>query len=452
MPRPAPLKLLARGALFLLAALASGLARTTPTDHNQTRSNWPQWRGPLGTGESPDGRPPLMWSETENLRWKTPLVGQGHSSPVTWGNRVFLTATEAHGEKLPTPEQPPGAHNNLDPTHKLRFLALCHDFQNGKLIWKTLLRDAQPHQSTHESATWASASPVTDGHRLYAFFGSNGLYCLNAEDGKLLWQKDLGDMQVKHGHGEGASPALHGNTLIVNWDHEGDSFVVALDKLTGKERWRQARPDEPTSWASPVIAVVDEKPQAIASGTGAIRGYDLASGKVLWSCPGLSNNVVATPVFADGILYAGSSYDTQAMLALRLSGARGDLSATEHLLWSRRHRTPYVPSPLLHRGHLYFLRHYQAILTRLEGPTGKEPNGPFRLPGLLNLYASPVAADGRLYFTDQQGATLVLSADPAPKPLALNQLDDSFNASAAIVGNSILLRGAKHLYRLAHSK
>jgi len=261
----------------------------------------------------------------------------------------------------------------------------------------------------------------------------------------------LGDMLVKHGHGEGASPALFGDTLIVNWDHEGDSFVVALDKNTGKQRWRQAR-DEPTSWASPIIAEVNGKPQAIVSGTSAIRGYDLSTGEVVWHCGGLSNNVVATPVYAKGVLYAGSSYEIQSMLALSLKGAKGDLAGTDHVLWQLRRRTPYVPSPLYYREHLYFLRHYQAILTRLKGKTGEEPSGPFRLPGILNLYASPVAAAGRIYLTDQQGATLVLSADENPEPLALNRLDDSFNASAAIIGDSIILRGRKLLYRVAESE
>ena len=255
-------------------------------------------------------------------------------------------------------------------------------------------------------------------------------------------------MHVKHGHGEGASPALFGNSLVVNWDHEGDSFIVALDKRTGNERWKKPR-DEPTSWTSPVIALVEGKPQVIVSGTTAIRGYDLVTGEVIWHCSGLSNNVVASPVFSDGILYAGSSYEIQSMLALNLKGAKGDLKKTDHVLWTRQHRTPYVPSPLFYKGHLYFLRHYQAILTRVVGPTGEEPNGPIRLPGILNLYASPVAANGRIYFTDQQGVTLVISWDKAPEILSVNRLDDSFNASAALVGDSIILRGKNFLYRLA---
>ncbi len=425
---------------------------TTKAKASQTQAEsllfWPQWRGPLATGEAPHASPPLDWNETKNVRWKIPLPYQGHSSPVIWGNRIFLTGTIAGGDPLPVPEQPPGAHNNIDPEQALRFTVACINLKDGSLVWEKTVRNAQPHQSTHESSNWATASPVTDGERVFAFFGSNGLYALDL-NGTVLWEKDFGDMQVKHGHGEGASPALFGNILVVNWDHEGDSFVAALDKGTGSERWRKTR-DEPTSWASPVIAQIDGKPQVIVSGTTAVRGYDLETGEVIWHCGGLSDNVVASPLVAHEILYAGSSYNIQSMMALNLKGAKGNLRKSPHELWTRRHRTPYVPSPLFYKGHLFFLRHYQAILTRVVGITGEEPNGPIRLPGILNLYASPVAADGRIYFTDQRGVTLVISWNKTPEILSLNRLDDSFNASAALVGDSIILRGKKSLYRLAH--
>ncbi|MFP6900584.1 MAG: PQQ-binding-like beta-propeller repeat protein [Opitutales bacterium] len=428
-----------------IGSLALGVEPTTTNKPKlDPLEQWGQWRGPLSTGEAPKGNPPLEWSEKKNLRWKTAIPGSGHASPIVWGDQVFLLSAVAHGEKLEVPEQPPGAHNNLDPEKKTKFVVLALSRRTGEIIWEQVVRNTQPHQSAHESGTWASASPVTDGERVYAFFGSNGLYCLSV-DGKLLWERDFGDMQVKHGHGEGASPALHGDTLVVNWDHEGDSFVVALDAKTGKERWRQSR-DEVTTWATPVIVVVDGKPQAIVSGSAAVRGYDLATGKIIWSCGGLSQNVVASPVAADGLLFAGSSYEKQALMAIRLTGAKGDLTGTHRVLWSRRQRTSYVPSPLLYRNHLYFLRHYQAILTRLVAKSGEEPSGPFRLPGLLNLYASPVAAAGRIYLTDQQGVTLILDDKAELKVLGVNRLDETINASAAIAGNQLFLRGAKHLY------
>ena len=434
----------------MLRTLTTALLLAMPATGGEPLQYWPQWRGPLGTGEAPRANPPTQWSEKTNIAWKTPLPGSGHSTPVAWGDHIFLTATEPHGDKLgPPPPQPSGAHNNIDAARKHKFLVLAISRKSGKILWQRAVRDDRPHGSTHESGTWASPSPVTDGQHTFAFFGSNGLYCLDYE-GQLRWQRDLGNMTVKHGHGEGASPALHRDTLVVNWDHEGDSFLAAFDKHTGKERWRQPR-DEPTSWASPIIAMDGGRAQAIVCGSKAIRGYDLETGKVLWSCAGLSNNVVATPVFADGILYAGSSYDTRNFLAIRIAGARGDLTGSERILWSSRLRPPYVPSPLLYKDTLYYLRHYQNILTRRTAKTGEEPLGPFRLPGVLNLYASPVAADGRIYLTDQQGATLVIGHDN-PRPLSINRLDEGINASAAIIGDDLLLRGTRHLYCIRKTK
>ena len=255
-------------------------------------------------------------------------------------------------------------------------------------------------------------------------------------------------MQTKHAHGEGSSPALHGDTLIINWDHEGQSFVIAFDKRTGEERWRVAR-EEVTSWATPIVVEHGGKPQLIISGTNRVRGYDLPTGNVIWECGGLSANIVASPVSADGMVYAASSYDTRAMLAIRLNGAKGDITGTDQVVWRRRRGTPYVPSPLLYGDSLYFLRHYQGILSRVHAKTGEERTGPFRLGGIRNVYASPVGAANRLYITDRQGATLVMSHADLPKMLAVNRLDDSFSASAAVAGGELFLRGQRNLYCIA---
>jgi len=417
---------------------------------NAAPANWGQWRGPLGNGFAPNADPPTEWSEKKNVRWKTPLPGLGHSSPVVWGDLVFITTAVPRGEKLPVPKQPPGAHNNLDPFHKLRFIVLAVNRATGKIAWQKIVQTAQPHQSTHESGTWASNSPVTDGGHVIASFGSAGIYCLEAKSGKLVWKKDLGKMQVKHGHGEGASPVLHGNTVVINWDHEGDSFVIALDKATGKILWRKPR-NEPTSWSTPIIVEHAGKPQLIISATTAVRGYDLATGKILWHIGGLPHNVVASPVHANGIVYAGASYEKRTMLAIKLAGAKGDLTGTDNILWTRRAATPYVPSPLLMPDNtLYFFHHYQGFLSKVNGLTGKD-SGPFRL-GRRNFYASPVAAKNRVYLTGRAGSTLVLSHAPEPKLLTQNKLNDSFSASPAIAGNSIFLRGEKFLYRVEQPK
>ena len=408
-------------------------------------AQWGQWRGPLATGAAPKADPPVEWSETKNIRWKTKLPGLGHSSPVVWGSLVFVTTAEMTGAKKPfTGVTPDGAHNNMNPLFDHQFAVMAIDRQTGAVVWRRTVATRQPHESTHESATWASNSPVTDGEQVLSFFGSNGLYCLDT-GGRLLWSRDLGDMQVKHGHGEGASPLLHGETVVVNWDHEGASVIVALAKRTGEELWRQPR-DEVTSWATPIVVTHDGQAQVVVSGTRRVRGYDLKTGAVIWEAGGLPGNIVASPVGADGMVFAAGSYEKQTLLAIRLTGAKGELTGTQQIAWQKNRSTPYVPSPLLYDGWLYYLRHYQGVLSRVNAKTGDEPSGPFRLGSVFNIYSSPVAAAGRIYVTDRNGKTLVMSNDAEPKALTLNKLDDRFSASAALVGDAIFLRGEKFLY------
>ena len=435
----------------LLAAcgFVTRLASAGDALDNRPQRNWPQWRGPLSTGVSPDGDPPVTWNEAEgkNIRWKTEIPGRGHSSPVVWGDRIFLTTAIPFGDPLPArPSTAPGNHDNLPVTQRHLFVALAVSRSSGKVLWQKTLREALPREQGHYTASLASNSPVTDGEHLFAFFGSFGLYCLDL-DGNLVWKADFGPMQSLHGHGEGSSPALFQETLIVNWDHEGQSFIVALDKSTGQPRWKAKR-DEVTSWASPIIVEHAGKPQVIVSGTSRVRGYDLANGKVLWECGGLSSNIVASPVSADGLLFAGSSYDKRALLAIRLDGASGDITGTEQVAWRRTRGTPYVPSPLLYDDGLYFLTHYQGILSRVDTRSGKDDPGPFRLDGIGNVYSSPVAAAGRIYVTDLDGTTIVVKSGPAPRVLSLNRLAEPISASAAIAGRQLIMRGEKHLYCL----
>ena len=390
-------------------------------------AQWGQWRGPLATGAAPKADPPVEWSETKNIRWKTKLPGLGHSSPVVWGSLVFVTTAEMTGAKKPfTGVTPDGAHNNMNPLFDHQFAVMAIDRQTGAVVWRRTVATRQPHESTHESATWASNSPVTDGEHVLSFFGSNGLYCLDT-GGRLLWSRDLGDMQVKHGHGEGAS------------------VIVALAKRTGEELWRQPR-DEVTSWATPIVVTHDGQAQVVVSGTRRVRGYDLKTGAVIWEAGGLPGNIVASPVGADGMVFAAGSYEKQTLLAIRLTGAKGELTGTQQIAWQKNRSTPYVPSPLLYDGWLYYLRHYQGVLSRVNAKTGDEPSGPFRLGSVFNIYSSPVGAAGRIYVTDRNGKTLVMSNDAEPKALTLNKLDDRFSASAALVGDAIFLRGEKFLY------
>jgi outer membrane protein assembly factor BamB len=416
-----------------------GLSKSDPA------ANWPQWRGPLGTGVAPAADPPIEWSESKGIRWKTELPGLGHSTPIVWGDRVFVTTAVPYGEPLePHYSTASGAHDNLPVTHRYQFEVIALNRDDGRILWRKIVHKQLPLEAGHYTGSLASNSPVTDGEHLFAFFGSHGLYCLDF-DGKIRWELNLGQMQSLHGHGEGSSPVLYRDTLIVNWDHEGESFVTALNKLTGQTQWKVRR-QEITSWATPIIVEHTGRPQLIISGTNRVRAYDLENGSVLWECGGLSSNVVASPVAADGMVYVGSSYDKRALLAIRLDGSRGDITGSKQVAWTRSRGTPYVPSPLLYEDSLYFLTHYQGIMTRVAAKSGEERPGAMRLGGIGDVYSSPVAAAGRVYVTDRNGATIVISHSDVPRIMALNQLDDHFSASAALVDRELFLRGEKHLY------
>jgi outer membrane protein assembly factor BamB len=397
---------------------------------------------------SPDGDPPLRWSEKQNVRFKVALDGDGLATPVVWGDRIYVLSAASL-------ESGPGAKPATDaagvPLVRQRYLVAAYDRRDGSLAWQRVAVERTPHESRHLESGWATASPVTDGERLYAFFGSRGLYCLDLA-GEVVWEKDLGRMQTLHAHGEGSSPVLHRDTLIVCWDHEGDSFLYALDKHTGAQRWKVAR-DEETSWSTPLIVEHEGGPQVVVSATRRVCGYDLRTGALLWQCAGLSRNVVSSPVAGHGMVIAGNSYDWQAMLAIRLAGARGDITDTAHLAWKLNRLTPYVSSPLLYDDTLYFLRHNQNVLSRLD-PVSGEPRGePLRLDGIRDfIFASPVGAAGRLYITARDGVTVVLRHDRDNAPLALNRLDDVFSASPALVDRELYLRGEKFLYCIAEAE
>jgi len=387
----------------------------------------------------------VEWSENKNIRWRITLPGSGHSTPIVWDDRVFITTSVPYGDALePRYSSAPGAHDNAPLTHPHRFVVIAVRRSDGKILWQRTVHQQLPHEAGHSTASLASNSPVTDGEHLFAYFGSRGLYCLDL-DGNLKWTKDLGKMQTKHGHGEGSSPTLYGDVLVTNWDHEGQSFIVAFNKRTGKPMWKVAR-EEPTSWATPIVVEHDGATQVIISGTNRVRGYNLVTGRVIWECSGLSANIVASPVAADGMVYAGSSYVKRALIAIRLDGARGDITGSDQVVWTRTRGTPYVPSLLLYGDSLYFISHYQGVLSRVNAKTGKDQPGPFRLPSIGNVYASPVGAADRVYVTDRSGTTLVISHQDSPRVLALNQLDDSFSASAAVVGRELFLRGQRNLY------
>ena len=332
---------------LLLAALLIPVSADNGVSCDPLSSGWAQWRGPLALGASPDANPPVEWSETKNIRWKISLPGKGHSSPIVLGDAIYVLAAAPKGEALPAVhDSAPGVHDSVPVTHRHEFMVFALARNDGRVLWKTVVREEFPHEGGHVTGSQVSNSPVSDGELLYAFFGSRGLYCLDLK-GKVIWQKDLGKMQTLHAHGEGSSPVIHRNKLIVNWDHEGDSFLYAFDKRSGNQLWKVPR-DEKTSWPTPLVVEVDGKFQVIVSATKRIRGYDIETGAQIWECAGLTDNVVASPVFTEGILIAGNSYYQQSMVAIRLSGAKGDLTESDHVLWSLKRNTPYVSSPLLY--------------------------------------------------------------------------------------------------------
>ena len=273
------------------AALVMALAALSPAADTGGTAGWPWWRGPLGNGVSPDGDPPLRWSERENVRFKVPIDGRRprHADRVGRSDLRALgpLARRAEGAR-PAPDR------SGTPLARQRFLVTAYDRHDGSVEWQRVAVERVPHEGHHLESSWATASPVTDGERVYAHFGSAGTYAYTLE-GELVWKVDLGDMTTRLGYGEGSSPALWGDTLVVNWDHEGDSFVVALDKRTGKERWRKDRPGELTSWSTPLIREHEGRVHVIVAGAERTRSYDIRNGEVLWSVSGLGMNVIPTP-------------------------------------------------------------------------------------------------------------------------------------------------------------
>lgn len=416
-------------------------------DHDAVAANWPAWRGATGNGYSDVADPPVTWSETENLGWKVTLPGLGHSSPIIWDNTVVVTLAEPVGAaREPVYNRAEGAHDNHPVDRDHRFVVVGLDQATGEQRWETEVTRVFPHEGGHYTGSLASASPVTEGERIYAQFGSRGLFALDF-DGDIVWRRDLGRMDTRHAHGEGSSPALAEGVLVVNWDHEGRSRLRGVKSATGDDLWSVDR-DEMTSWSTPLIVPFEDSYQVIVSATKRVRSYDLRTGQLIWECAGLARNVVASPVAADGIVVVGNSYDHQAMMAIRLAGAQGDVTGTSSVLWSLNRMTPYVPSPLLYGGVLYFLRHNQGVLSCLDLQTGKSLRGPFRLSGLREIFASPVAAAGRIYIVGKEGLTMVFRDGEKPEVLAMNRLADRFSASPALAGEAIYLRGEKALYCL----
>ena len=407
---------------------------------------WGGWRGPLNTGVSPTATPPLTWSESESIRWRARIPGRGYSSPVVWNDRIFLT-TAIPADVAPDAEHDPLGGAAARGVH--RFVVMAIDRQTGRTIWETVARQQEPHEAGHEAhSTWASSSPVTDGERVYAYFESFGLYAYDM-DGTLIWETDFGDKRMRNEFGEGSTPALFGDTLVIVWDHlNGDSFVLAVDARSGEERWRVPR-DEIDTWATPIILDVDGRPQVIVPAMERVRSYDLESGRVVWESDGLTMNAIPSPVYDNGLVFLMSGFRGNDLKAVRLAGASGNIDGTDAIVWTLERDTPYVPSPVLIDGILYFLKSNSGVLSAVDAATGTPHYRNQRIAGLSNVFSSPVAAAGRVYLTGQDGTTVVIRSGAEFEVLATNMLDDGFDASPALVGSDIYLRGHRYLYAIS---
>ena len=434
-------------------------------------SSWPEWRGTTGQGIAPGATPPTTWDDQKNIRWKAKIGGLGFSTPIIWKDRVYLltaveTAETPAGAVEAPPTPPPAASapggegrgkggkrgpggfgGGGRPTKIVEFTVVALDRASGKTVWSKVARREVPHEGKHQTNSFASASPLTDGEHLYASFGSRGLYCFDLK-GNLKWEKDLGDMQTRNGFGEGSSPALAGNTLIVPWDQEVGSFIVALDKKTGAEIWRHPR-DERTSWATPLIVTVDGKQQAILPATKRTRSYDVATGEMIWEASGLGTNVIPTPVTGHGLVYVTSGFQGFYIQAIKLT-ARGDVSTGPDMVWQQRKGTPYVASPVLSGDRIFVTKERESFLSCLNALTGEYHFVDQPLEGMRGgIYASPLAANGHLYVVGREGLVMVLKDTTTFEVVARNQLNDRLDASPVAVDKELYLRGHEYLYCIA---
>jgi len=436
----------ARRRVSFLAPIGAALmlAATIASDGAGERF-WPQWRGPHATGVSRHATPPIEWSETKNVRWKVEIPGRGSSSPVVWGDHLFLLSAVPVGVDGSASHQ---SRSTMQPRDVHRFIVLAIDRRTGRIKWERTAQEERPRAPSMKDGTWASSSAITDGSRVFAFFESSGLYAYNM-DGSLLWQKHFGDKQMFAEVGEsGSTPVLYGDRLVVVWDHQGESFIVALDARTGAEVWRKSR-DEVDSWATPLVVTHEGRAQVVTAAEKRLRSYDLATGDIVWESNGLTMNPIPSPVSDGGLLFAMSGFKGNRLSAIRLADAKGDISGGKANAWTLDRDTPYVPSPLLYDGLLYFLKSNAGILSVFDANTGRPHYQAQRLNGIPEVYSSPVAAQGRVYITGRDGTTAVLRQGPRFEMLARNTLDDGFDASAALVDGHIYLRGYRYLYDIA---
>jgi outer membrane protein assembly factor BamB len=418
--------------LILIAILCAPVTIVRAQSSESLDDHWPQWRGPHLNGAAIHANTPAEWGEGKNIKWKVATPGKGHSTPIIWGNKIFITAA--------VPEAPGSESLNYD--------VLCYSRADGKLLWQKTANKGVPHEGYHRQyGSFASGSCVTDGSHVWAFFGSRGLYCYDM-DGNQKWAKDFGvKMRMRNGFGEGTSPALHGDTLVLHFDNEGDnSFIAALDKNTGKEIWRQDR-DEVSSWSTPKIMEVGDRTEVILPATNFVTSYDLKTGEVIWKCKGLGSNVIPIPIVAHGNVIVMSGHRNPALFAIEL-GKTGDLTGSDAVKWRLDRGMPYTPCAVLHNDIMY-IADRNTLMTAIDTKTGKTLYQTARLPSPQTIKASPTASKDKIYIACESGDVVVIKPGPQLEVIATNKHDEFFVASPAIAGNELFLRGDKHLYCIA---
>ncbi len=419
------------------------------------QANWPQFRGTGFRGiADDDSRLPDTWSTTENVAWKAEIPGEGWSSPVVWGDQVFLlSAVTADGQAAPKGGLYAGRFSKPIPETEYRWLLHSIDLKSGEFNWQKEMHRGVPKVSRHQKNTYASETAVTDGERVYAHIGDLGTYCYDM-DGNEVWSKAGRPVRTRYGYGTASSPALHEGRIYILNDNEEQSYFAALDKLTGKEIWRVAR-EEPTAWTTPYIWEPAGRPEVVTVSRNKVRSYDL-DGKLIWELGPLSPLAIPSPYAVDGLLYIASGYVGSEVRPIYVvkPGASGDISlaegetSNEFITWSHPQAAAYHPTPLVYRGQLYSLLD-RGFLMCFDAKTGKEIYGKQRMNREgANFTASPWAYNGRIFCLDEAGNTYVVQAGEEFKILGVNKLEEMSMASPAIADGSVLIRTFSKLYRI----
>ena len=425
------------------------LPRTT-----RAADNWPQFRGPAASGVSANSGLPDTWSAADGVAWKAEIPGRGWSSPIVWGEKIFVTTTlKEGGESEPVKKGLYFGGNRPAPKEVHRWMVYCLDLDSGKIIWKKEVHRGVPKHGHHLKNSLASETPVSDGERVYAYFGNVGIFCFDF-DGKLLWSKRWESVPTRFGWGTAASPVLHGERIYVVNDNDKQSFLVALDKKTGERIWRVDR-DEKSNWATPFVWENEKRTEIVTPGTGKIRSYGL-DGQLLWELGGMSAITIPTPFAEYGLLYVTSGYvmDRRKPLFAIRPGAVGDISleadqtGNKYIAWCQKKAGPYNPSPIVYGDYLYVL-YDMGLFACYDAVTGEEVYGKRRIgPGARAFTSSPWAYDDKIFCLSEDGDTFVIRAGPEFKLLGKNSLGELCMATPVIVRDGLIIRTKSHVFRI----